>query len=623
MMNKESIILNFEQLNAHKKVIFKYIGKTLIFFIIALLCTSISTVDEMGVRHYQFIFQYGGITVVRFLLSMLLSVILCYIASGTRTVFSQETLWFLSFTPALCVVFFAFPIVTTWDTALYHVLVKILEGELSWSSWDAVRGIGFPIVLTLFRKIFGLGRIGMLTGMFFCYQLFLIYAIKLFCEVGLNITTHPKFYKIFGFLVCFNPLLLGGFHALLCEFVGALIAMMSIYYAYRWSKTPITTWQSQIGYVVYFLIMSIFSYHLKQTYIAAVIFPVIAAAIIALLRFPSKVQWIYRVGTIVLCAAGVLISIKIWYSFLNFQEVDPERLVTTGSIAQGISRNLVQYEPIEQLNKQMNMEWKSDAYLSEEEKESIDTISQELLERNDKLYNIVDWEGNIIDHAVFLQKDRQASTQEEISFLWKELRTHPRAVVSSWIKNYLGLSDILKVEASPNNVSIHIPTSQVEFGTGNENNAIFYRGYFAREIGENVIWIDPLYEEYRNIDLEQIMYNYFNPFVTSYTATMLNQMFISLFVASSYQILVITLPLLFIGSFAILLIEKRKKREAFPAAEIIFTMSAYGFLQTVIHAIIMMAIDRYVFASYAVAIVVCLSAVALVLKSIGERKYIW
>ena len=119
------------------------------------------------------------------------------------------------------------------------------------------------------------------------------------------------------------------------------------------------------------------------------------------------------------------------------------------------------------------------------------------------------------------------------------------------------------------------------------------------------------------------MYNYFNPFVTSYTATMLNQMFISLFVASSYQILVITLPLLFIGSFAILLIEKRKKREAFPAAEIIFTMSAYGFLQTVIHAIIMMAIDRYVFASYAVAIVVCLSAVALVLKSIGERKYIW
>lgn len=593
-----------KKISDNPKGLVKYFGVIVLFLIIAMALTCVSAA---GIRKhsYQIIFQYGGITLKRFILIMILSLFLFLIANRLHPTFTNGLVWLFQRIPALCIVFFAFPVVTTWDTALYHVLVKIIQGQLPWSAWDAVRGVGFPLILEGFRIFFGSGRAGTLTGMFLFYQVFLIYAVRLLEKCGTTPDENPLFYKMFSIIICFNPLLLGGFHALLCEFVGAVIAMVSVYYAYCWMNTP-TDKKVHFFYVIFFICMTVFSYQLKQTYIAAVIFPMLGAAFFAIIKNNTLKEVGLRVGTLLVCFAVLFLSIKAWYGFLNYAGADQSRLVTTDSTAAGISRNLVQ---LTMDGKVENIDLNSLAeqpYFSGEEKEVLLSGRLTELEKgNSTIYNVTDWQGNIIDKTVFFKRENRSEIKNEIEFLFKQLKNHPRAVFSSWIKNYFGLADILKTGAEAQNISMHVPTSEVDFSAGNENAAIFYRGYLLRQTGDNVIWIDPLYTQYADIDLQGMMHAYFNPWETSYLASTLAQVILSLLTVPSFKWCILLMPAIFIFSLGYALISKIKKQalKKEKKVQILLLVSSYGFLQTAIHAVLLMAIDRYEFASYAVGLV--------------------
>ncbi len=582
----------------------KYFGVTVLFLIISLAftCVSVTGVRE---RSYQIIFQYGGITIKRFVLIMMFSIFIFLTANRFQSIPTNGLLWLFQRIPALCIVFFAFPVVTTWDTALYHVLAKILEGQLPWSEWDAIRGIGFPLILEGFRRFLGSGRAGALTGMFLFYQVFLIYAVKLFEKCGKTPDNNPLFYKIFSIVICFNPLLLGGFHALLCEFVGAVIAMVSVYYAYCWMNTPANR-KIHFFYAIFFICITVFSYQLKQTYIAAVIFPMMGAAFWAIMKNSTLKEVSLRAGTLLVCFAVLFLSVKAWYGFLNYVGVDQSRLVTTESTAAGISRNLVQLTADGTLE---NIDLNSLAeqpYFSKEEKGILLSGHLTDLEKsNSIIYDVTDWQGNIIDKTVFFKRENNSEMKNEIEFLFKQLENNPRAVFSSWVKNYLGLADILKTGGIPQNISIHVPTSEVDFSSGNENAAVFYRGYLLRQTGDNVIWIDPLYTQYADIDLQGMMHAYFNPWETSYLASTFAQVVMALLTVPSFKWCILLMPAIFIFSLVYVLVSRIKKQQLKKErkVQILLLVSSYGFLQTAIHAVLLMAIDRYEFASYAVGMV--------------------
>lgn len=595
----------------NKMLICKNTAKAVLPAIGVLCITLTSTIDAAGNRFYQNIFQSNIINVFYAVVALLTATLMIFAFSFRNKKLNQSGCWLLTLMPSLLLWFFTFPIVTTWDTVLYHVMCAVLEGRADWALWDSVRGIGFPLFLTVVRAVFGPTRMGMLTAMFLVYLLFLIYAIRVLELLGLKTNEHKKFYFIFALLVCFNPLIVGGFHALLCEFIGATITIMSVYYALRWSATPRSDVKKQIFYYLYFAVMSIIAYQLKQTYIAATIFPLCFAALIAWRKNMSWKELGVRAGAIALSGGMVICSILTWSAYIAYMGVDLQRAVKPESLFTGLSRNLVQLVPEGKALYWSENKIEKDPYFDEDEIELLTHLKDGTMKGNrcSEIFTVVDWEGNVIDREVMLKQTKVASTKEELRFLGKQIMRNPRAVISSWIKNYLGLANVVKV-GTVDNISMHIPTSEISSNFGNENVSIFCRSSFLRAQDDNIIFSDPLFEKYQDIELYETIKVYQHPVPVSWSAATLNQLSLSLFAASSFRWITLLFPLTFIASL-IAVLKKRQGPVKSMVSEVLLIGSSYAFLQTLIHTIFLMAIDRYVFASYTTMLILCLGSAAI------------
>lgn len=594
----------------NRMLIGKNLAKSVLPAIGVLCLTSTSTLDETGKRFYHNIFQSNVINGLYAMVAFFAAAIMIFTFFFRNKKLSSSGCWLLTLMPSLLLWFFAFPIVTTWDTVLYHVLCAVLEGRADWALWDSVRGIGFPLFLAVARAIFGRTRMGMLTAMFLVYLLFLIYALRTLEFVGMKTKKHKKFYFAFALLVCFNPLIVGGFHALLCEFIGAAITMMSIYYALCWSATPRSNVKKQIFYYLYFALMSVAAYQLKQTYIAATIFPLCFAALIAWRKNMSWKEFIVRIGAVAVSGGVAICSILMWSAYIAEMGADLEREVKPEALFAGLGRNLVQFVPEGKALLWSEARIQQDPYLDEDEVVFLTQLKNGELKgkRSSEIFNIVDWEGNIVDREIMLKDRKEPSTFEGLRFLVKEMRRNPRAVLSSWTKNYLGLANIVKV-GSIDNVSIHVPTSEINSNFGNENIAIFCRSSFLRGEDDNIIYSDPLFEQYKEIKLYETIQIYRHPISVSWSAATLNQLSLSLFAAGSFRWITLLFPLFFVASL-IAVLKKRQESAQSVVSEALLIGSSYAFLQTLIHAIFLMAIDRYVFASYTTMLIVCIGSAA-------------
>lgn len=222
----------------------------------------------------------------------------------------------------LVIIFFSFSIILTYDSGHYLSYVSIFEGSAPASSWDIVRGPVFPIIIQTSNFLFGKTS----TSILICTFLFYLTFVIICCILSKKISKNYKHSKLINTIVLLylvlNPLIFGYFHVLLTEFVAITITMLNILIAYKWISIDLKNKKSLILYSLYFILSTVFCWHLKQPYIIIAIIPPLVAGILSVIENHKKFNVLYRFGTVFAAMAILAASIVSWNIILDNMHVD-------------------------------------------------------------------------------------------------------------------------------------------------------------------------------------------------------------------------------------------------------------------------------------------------------------
>ena len=233
----------------------------------------------------------------------------------------------------LAIIFFSFSVILTYDSGHYLGYVSILEDKTPASEWDIVRGPVFPLIIHLSNLLFGRTSTGFLICLFIFY---ISYSLICYIIIKTTIDKNSKRSKIAKAcllsFVLLNPLIFGYFHVMLTEFVSITITMLSILIAYRWIFVDINNRKKTVLYAAYFIISTVFCWHLKQSYLIVTIAPLIISAIIAIANNRKKANVIYRSVTIFTSIIFLFLSIVAWNGILDLAHVNKNTNRDTSSL---------------------------------------------------------------------------------------------------------------------------------------------------------------------------------------------------------------------------------------------------------------------------------------------------
>jgi hypothetical protein len=214
---------------------------------------------------------------------------------------------------------FAYPVTIAFDSAHYLWLAELIkQGE--WALWDPIRYPGFPLKIFLSLSVFGYRQDALLIPMILAHVLLFIFCCQIAIEVFKPKNNNFRlliFFVIFLF-IGLDPTVVGYFHTLLTEYIVAMIATISCFVALRLFSTPLFT---KRFYVLssYFLLMVPISWHLKQPYIGAALFPIIIVSFLIILKKYSWKLLVYALATNILIFILVFSSTYAWNSFIASQ----------------------------------------------------------------------------------------------------------------------------------------------------------------------------------------------------------------------------------------------------------------------------------------------------------------
>lgn len=219
----------------------------------------------------------------------------------------------------ITLVFFSFTLVITYDGGHYLNYVAILEHELPTETWDIVRGPVFPVMIYVFDMIFGKSATGMLVGMFVVYLIFILACYKLVTELcaSLKIRGEKIIMAVILWFTIMNPIVFGYFHVVLTEYVAITLAAVNCLVAYFWSVCDAKNTKKMIWFLVYFVLETIFGFHLKQPFVVLSFVPMIVAAIIGICRNVSLKNVLFRAGTVLMAMIMLFLSIVIWNKIVD------------------------------------------------------------------------------------------------------------------------------------------------------------------------------------------------------------------------------------------------------------------------------------------------------------------
>ncbi|MBI5839231.1 MAG: hypothetical protein HZB19_03940 [Chloroflexi bacterium] len=228
---------------------------------------------------------------------------------------------FLFFCLVFIVIALSYPLTFTFDSGHYMFLADVINNH-NWPEWDPIRGIVFPLFLSLFTNILGRNQNALLIPMTFAQVILFLFAT--FFVLHDTKITKPFQRKIIIMVVflfiMLDPLIMGYYHTVLTEFFAATIGILSCYFAYRLyqiSETLPTISKHTIFPYVYFLLVIPFAWHLKQPYVGTALFPFLLSSLLILIRrFNRRVlQYVIFANILVLVSLGI--SITSWSAFLR------------------------------------------------------------------------------------------------------------------------------------------------------------------------------------------------------------------------------------------------------------------------------------------------------------------
>ena len=332
-------------------------------------------------------------------------------------------------------IFFSYNITLTYDSSEYLGLADVLGTEQMTQNWIAHRGIGFPLLLKIFKP-FGIeNQIFMLILMFAFFiglilSIYMIYNELKKIEFFKNKSLVYVFITYILLFVIFNPIIFGYYHTLLTEFVAITLTIVTCYLSWKWIDF---SWKenkkSIIIYTVLFSIILTFVYHIKQSLVVLTIIPILVATFISLLH-NFKIENIVNKGlTIVFILLTLFFSIKIWnLSMANAKVKESvEQLRLKDKLIVGITNlnQICNESNIMQVNINRDK-------ISNEDNEEIEKIMQ-----NNSNYNKFKiFESSNESYLVYYSKE-DYSFKEVLIFYMKAFFNNPFDIIESYYKGYL------------------------------------------------------------------------------------------------------------------------------------------------------------------------------------------
>lgn len=209
---------------------------------------------------------------------------------------------------AFGIIFFAHNIVFNWDSSEYMGLASFIGTSKMFDSWISHRGLLFPLLLRICQP-FGLqSKFGFLFIMYIFYLIMIYAIVKIYKNLKIiEFINHKALTAIFIMgvivLIIVNPIIFAYFHIALAEFVGISMAVLCCYLSWKWIDTS----YKKIS-VVILTLLTIFLYHIKQAYVVIQVCSILLATLISLIKEFKLKNFIYRIMSIVIIAAGVRIE---------------------------------------------------------------------------------------------------------------------------------------------------------------------------------------------------------------------------------------------------------------------------------------------------------------------------
>ena len=212
-----------------------------------------------------------------------------------------------------------YPVTLAYDSGHYLWLANLIK-QGNWSSWDPFRNIFFPLKIHFSTNLFGLKQDSLLIPMIIAHIIFFVFSCKL-----ANKVLKPRYEKerfiinlIIFLLVALDPTIVGYYHILLTEYLVATIAIVSCLLAVEmYQETPFSRKFNSLS--AFFLILITISWHIKQDYIGAALFPFLIATILIIIREQSRKVYVNRLIVIIGIIGIIFLSSFAWNAFLEGQ----------------------------------------------------------------------------------------------------------------------------------------------------------------------------------------------------------------------------------------------------------------------------------------------------------------
>ena len=488
----------------------------------------------------------------------------------------------------LCtVIFFSYNPIIAYDTGHYLWLTDMLKVKGAFSNWDIARGIGFPLIIFITNMIFGESYISLLITMYIfyivmCIVAFLIY--REFINTDEKLKLWEKILIIGGFLVlvAFNPIIFGFYHALLTEFPTMTMAILICYMSWKWIYVKFNDNKKKyISYSIIFAVLSAYMYQLKQPYVGAIVFPIIVAMIISIIKDNKLKNIIARVTTVATCFLAIIISIVAWKGILLWNNVNMNyERSSSGFLSLQMVDSISKYRTAKNVSLERI---KNDEKICEKDKEELEKIINGTNEKY-KGFILLE-EKNYSDEVdsvnIIYTKETTLSVGEATGFIVKTLFTHPTIILKSYYRNFLVTCDIYQYSFETDLIT---KSGKIDWLYTLELEPIPYRIFHRDQssILPGIEYYEQYIAKYRVDEARQI------PGVNAYMKFMTNVSSII------YKIQCLFLPILTIIS-VIRYLKYRKKYDEhqLKCVEMICILYGFSLVHMTVHILLRATIDRY------------------------------
>lgn len=485
-------------------------------------------------------------------------------------------------------IYFSFLPTIIADSVGYYSYMDILRRERDISAWNYLRGPTFPVILYVIFAVFGDNPIGFLFGTLFFWILCIFFVLRIYkLSAVVDSDSSCIFVSASTVLfIVFNPLIIGYFHAMMTEFVACTFTVIAIYFSFKWIEISTKKIFLALYYLIFFCILGVVMWFLKQPYLFCVIIPMVLSLLLWLFQRKDILTLFYKILSITLVILSSWFVANAWNKFL----------INNGAVSSVQSQNYISAVAKSGLTSfsVASSEKQTLGYIEENKTMFSD---DELLELNEILngsskynqYEIVELneEGSITDSfLVFWNNSGDILKSESISYYFTILKKFPLKVLQEYIDNYLTIANVYG--CGNRNWTGYYPIKELK-NWSCENKSIGLSAYET-----DLIPYDSNSTDWKSGNNDMSQYELINSPVTWVQKLMVTLSEPALLL---FKILLVLSPFIFVYSYLCCFFYKDAE-EYRGFYKILTLLFGYSFLYVLMNAVTGSLIDRYAFVPF-------------------------